>query len=578
MSGAAAAKQIKKKRKKGHHSPKKKGFSFIKSRTQELQDIRNASQQRALEKLQQTFKHFSIDEDEATYDITASSKTQIELNDAITAPPSQTEDSKEDITPKDNDNDATTTENGTNETKDEGTEEEKQEKGDTPEEGDVAIKNKDNDETKVETEQQESKEGETEKDPATTPPTDAPTDPTDPTATTEETKTTEGETTEGTETDVNETKEEGDDSIPTTEGNVSIIEEDDGSKTKEVPDVQETSTDKKPKKGFMNRLGSMFTKKKKKEKKIWKAVPGAFASGQKDVENWNQMVAHYQTIIQDKTDHQQDNQTDSKEENEQKNEQKNENGSAAIGDELFWANFNMAMCLDCRGQHNEAIDYYSSASQMRPDNVGLRYRLGVLLATVREDDNDVMIEKRKEKHQQDDNRDVLNPEDEDDYDDEEDEEEEEEIKPESYNHFVKVLQEDPTHSGALFELGSYEHTHGNYHSAISLLKKAIDGNQETVNEKTRDEYLGAPSIADAKSALATVMSLESYCPDHMFDTYRMEEGTGVYDTDVPIEIDSDVWNRAKVLFEELKDVRDSKEYLPPIVQHVLGNPPSDSKN
>ena len=71
MSGAAAAKQIKKKRKKGHHSPKKKGFSFIKSRTQELQDIRNASQQRALEKLQQTFKHFSIDEDEATYDIVA---------------------------------------------------------------------------------------------------------------------------------------------------------------------------------------------------------------------------------------------------------------------------------------------------------------------------------------------------------------------------------------------------------------------------------------------------------------------------------------------------------------------------
>ena len=574
MSGAAAAKQIKKKRKKGHHSPKKKGFSFIKSRTQELQDIRNASQQRALEKLQQTFKHFSIDEDEATYDITASSKTQIELNDAITAPPSQTEDSKEDITPKDNDIDATTTENGTNETKDEGTEEEKQEKGDTPEEDDVAIKNKDNDETKVETEQQESKEGETETDPATTPPTDAPTDPTDPTATTEETTTTEGETAEGTETkDVNETKEEeGEDGIPTTEGNVSIIEEDDGPKTKDVPDVQETSTDKKPKKGFMNRLGSMFTKKKKKEKKIWKAVPGAFASGQKDVENWNQMVAHYQTIIQDKTNHQSDNQTDS----EAENEQKNENGSAAIGDELFWANFNMAMCLDCRGQHNEAIDYYSSASQMRPDNVGLRYRLGVLLATVREDDNDVMIEKRKEKHQQDDNRDVLNPEDEDDYDEED--EEEEEIKPESYNHFVKVLQEDPTHSGALFELGSYEHTHGNYHSAISLLKKAIDGNQETVNEKTRDEYLGAPSIADAKSALATVMSLESYCPDHMFDTYRMEEGTGVYDTDVPIEIDSDVWNRAKVLFEELKDVRDSKEYLPPIVQHVLGNPPSDSKN
>ena len=572
MSGAAAAKQIKKKRKKGHHSPKKKGFSFIKSRTQELQDIRNASQQRALEKLQQTFKHFSIDEDEATYDITASSKTQIELNDAITAPPSQTEDSKEDITPKDNDNDATTTENGTNETKDEGTEEEKQEKGDTSEEGDVAIKNKDNDETKVETEQQESKEGETEKDPSTTPPTDAPTDPTDPTATTEEIKTTEGETAEGTETDVNETKEGDEDGIPTTEGNVSIIEEDDGSKTKDVPDVQETSTDKKPKKGFMNRLGSMFTKKKKKEKKIWKAVPGAFASGQKDVENWNQMVAHYQTIIQDKTNHQSDNQTDS----EAENEQKNENGTAAIGDELFWANFNMAMCLDCRGQHNEAIDYYSSASQMRPDNVGLRYRLGVLLATVREDDNDVMIEKRKEKHQQDDNRDVLNPEDEDDYDEED--EEEEEIKPESYNHFVKVLQEDPTHSGALFELGSYEHTHGNYHSAISLLKKAIDGNQETVNEKTRDEYLGAPSIADAKSALATVMSLESYCPDHMFDTYRMEEGTGVYDTDVPIEIDSDVWNRAKMLFEELKDVRDSKEYLPPIVQHVLGNPPSDLKN
>ena len=112
---------------------------------------------------------------------------------------------------------------------------------------------------------------------------------------------------------------------------------------------------------------------------------------------------------------------------------------------------------------------------------------------------------------------------------------------------------------------------------MSLLKRAIDGGQETVDEATRDERLGAPSLSDAKSALATVLSLEAYGEDDQFATYRMLNGTGAFDTDIPLEINVASWNEAKQMFTDLKDVRDAHEYLPPIIQHVLDQPPSSSK-
>ena len=59
------------------------------------------------------------------------------------------------------------------------------------------------------------------------------------------------------------------------------------------------------------------------------------------------------------------------------------------------------------------------------------------------------------------------------------------------------------HAGALFEMAALEQNTGNYHHAMALLKQAIDG-KETVNENVREEYLGAPTLSDATSALATV--------------------------------------------------------------------------
>ena len=44
--------------------------------------------------------------------------------------------------------------------------------------------------------------------------------------------------------------------------------------------------------------------------------------------------------------------------------------------------------------------------------------------------------------------------------------------------------------GALFEMAATEQNMGHYHSAIALLKQALDKGTETVDERTREEYLG----------------------------------------------------------------------------------------
>ena len=112
---------------------------------------------------------------------------------------------------------------------------------------------------------------------------------------------------------------------------------------------------------------------------------------------------------------------------------------------------------------------------------------------------------------------------------------------------------------------------------MKFLQSAIDNGRETVDEKLRDEYVGAPTMADAKSALATLLSLESYGKEEMFDTNKMlNGGTGVYDKDVPLVIDEKKWYHSQQLFNELQHVRDSEHYLPPIIQHVFNDPPSKS--
>ena len=90
--------------------------------------------------------------------------------------------------------------------------------------------------------------------------------------------------------------------------------------------------------------------------------------------------------------------------------------------------------------------------------------------------------------------------------------------------------------------------------------------------------MSAPTLPDAKAALATVLSLEWYGNDDSFATRRMlNGGSGAYDPDVPLAMDVERWDEAKRMFASLRDVRDSQLYLPPIIQHVLGEPPSRSK-
>ena len=600
MSGVSAARELKKKKmaKKKATSSKKKshGFSFTKSRSQEIAELRRSNQVKVLEKLQQAFQHFSIPEEkEATLDsaviaaATAAAAAAGSSNAALVGPPvAEAQEAEAESVAK----------------KMEGkkVEEEKEGKGAAGEgaagegaagegaAGEGAAGEGAAGESKVETEQNEGKVSES-----------------DAAATIGEG----GETKEsGNEKKVQEEGEERKDGKDEKdgkkeEGAVGQVAGEDGeaeetkdkevSKEKEALEEKEGTTAaapgaarKKKKKGFMssmsNMMGSIFGKKKEEKKKVWKAVPGALPSGKKDAEYWGDLLTHYNELIQKK-----------EEEEEMGEEGEQQKKKDVIGSSIFWAHFNLAMGYDCRGRHEDAIPHYERALNARPDSIGLRYRLGVLLSTVREHE---VVEKEKEEEEK--RRQGKRREEsggsgsmEESMDGRveeggegrgeggeggDTEEREEEKEPASQQHFRQVIRADPTHSGALYELASYEQEQGRYQQAMDLLRQTVEHDVETVDPWTREEYLGAPTLPDAKAALATVLSLECYGNEDSFATRRMlNGGSGAYDPDVPLAMDVERWDEAKRMFASLRDVRDSQLYLPPIIQHVLGEPPSRSK-
>ena len=380
MSGSAAAKQLRQKHKKVSPT-KRKQFTFRKTRTQELADIRRASQKKVIQKLSQSFSHFSIDEEDATYTATpttAETDAQLGLMDAIVEPPSSDHAQKKAKEANGPMEGATEVEEGTKEKTQEETQEEIKE-GTTEEtkEGTTGETNKDTNEDTNEN----TKEGTTNKttDNTTDDTTDdsetkKDTDPSDPTTK----ETTEDETSEA----------------PTTAPVLGTRKDTEATTRSEGEEAHQetknTTTKKKVMTGFMSnmtsgmskglsRLGSMFGGKKKKEKKIWKAVPGALPAGAKDVEYWNQLVAHYHKVLETKNNLPQ-NQSVVASNNTNNNDDDESGGVASaavvppIGSSVFWAHFNLAMAHDCRGRPREAIPHYKQALDARPDNVGLRVR------------------------------------------------------------------------------------------------------------------------------------------------------------------------------------------------------------
>ena len=373
MSGSAAAKQLRQKHKKASPT-KRKQFTFRKTRTQELADIRRASQKKVIQKLSQTFSHFSIDEEDATYTATpttAETDAQLGLLDAIIEPPSsdseqkKAKEAKAGTTKVEEETQEGTQQEGTQEGTKEETREETKE-GTTKE-----TKEGTTDEANKETEEG-TKEGITDNNTTdndnTTDDSDTKkdTDPSDPTTK----ETTEDETSEapktapvlGTRKDTEAAAGEGEEAHKETKNTIM--------KKKVMTGFMSNMTSGMSK--GLSRLGSMFGGKKKKERKAWKAVPGALPAGAKDVEYWKQLVAHYHQVLETKHSLPQ-NQTVAV-----GNNTDDESGVPSavppIGSSVFWAHFNLAMAHDCRGRQREAIPHYKQALASRPDNVGLRVR------------------------------------------------------------------------------------------------------------------------------------------------------------------------------------------------------------
>ena len=624
MSGVTAARELKKKKmaKKKAISPKRKshGFSFTKSRSQEIAELRRANQVKVLEKLQQAFQHFSIPEEkEATLDsaviaaATAAAAAAAGGSDAALVGPPVAEAQEAEAAAE-----------AAKKMEGKKVEEEKEGKGAAGEgegaAGEGAAGEGVAGESKAETEQNEEKVSES--DAAATIGEGGVGGETKESGNEKE----EGEEggkegkegeeagTEGKEKEKGE-GEEGKDGKEK-DGAVEQVAGEDGeteeTKDKEVSKEKEAleettegttttpgAATKKKKKGFMssmsNMMGSIFGKKKEEKKKVWKAVPGALPSGKKDAEYWRDLVTHYNELIQKKEEEEREvNGTTGGEVNGAVNgavegkEGEEKKKKDVIGSSIFWAHFNLAMGYDCRGRHEDAIPHYERALNARPDSIGLRYRLGVLLSTVREHEVVEKEERRRKgkRREESDGGDGM----EESMDGRveeggergegggDTEEREEEKEPASQQHFRQVIRADPTHSGALYELASYEHEQGRYQQAMNLLRQTVEHGVETVDPLTREEYLGAPTLPDAKAALATVLSLECYGSDDSFGTIRMlNGGSGAYDPDVPLAMDEERWDEAKRMFASLRDVRDSQLYLPPIIQHVLGEPPSRSK-
>ena len=339
---------------------------------------------------------------------------------------------------------------------------------------------------------------------------------------------------------------------------------------------------KKKKKGggLLSSMMSVFTKQKKNEEKVWVAVPGALPSGKMDQQLWRDLVEHFDSVVKKAVlsepvvRHPIGGGDDG-----------SSAPSAGSGDRTetlstpFWAHFNLAMCCDCRGDHVGAIRQYRNALKMRPDNVGLRYRLGVLLALVRGEDEEQWPDNATEEEEVgtggDGNGDVglKRPE-----SAAHEEEENEQRRPRRYKpsesvvHLVQVVEADPNHSGALFELAAVQQDRKNYKDAIELLRRAVKG-EESVAEVLERQFLGAPTISDAKATLAGALSLQAYGNDDSFDLRHIGSETGAYDPDKPAMVDLGRWREAQDLFRQLDDAQHRGDYLPPIISHVLGPAP-----
>ena len=363
---------------------------------------------------------------------------------------------------------------------------------------------------------------------------------------------------------------------------------------KMTDDSNEPAQKKKEKKqnkkrgGFMSSMMSMFNKKKKEEKKVWAAVPGALPSGKMDHQLWRELVEHFDSVVK-----------------------KAELGEPIVrhpkssggGDRYpsaapastetlrtpFWAHFNLGMCCDCRGDHVGAIRQYRTALKMRPDNVGLRYRLGVLLALFQGEDESStkngigaglaevgMQEGRDEGGDCSDDIAFQRPESDSISSEDADKNHQRRQRPhepsESVRHLMQVIESEPNHSGALFELAAVQQDRQNYEDAIDLLRRAVKG-EESVDEVLEQQFLGAPTISDAKATLAGLLSLQAYGDDASFDLRHIGQGTGAYDPDKPAKIDAGKWRMAQDLFGQLDDTRHRGDYLPPIISHVLGPAP-----
>ena len=343
------------------------------------------------------------------------------------------------------------------------------------------------------------------------------------------------------------------------QGDKSVVE----SKIKDAEKTKEKKKKKKRKKGLMSSVMSMFSHKKKVEKKIWVAVPGALPSGKMDQQLWLELVDHFNTDI------------------------KNAKSSKTLSTP-FWSHFNLAMCCDCRGDHVGAIRYYRDALSLRPDNIGLRYRLGVLLAlapakenplaaddyvrdsidntSIKQDAENISASSKQneaEVHESD-TTSVANVQ----------AKRQSLAKDECVQHLMQVIEAQPRHSGALFELAAMQQDRQQYRSAIELLRHAIKGD-ETVEEALEKEFLGAPTISDAKATLAGALSCESYGADSLFDLKHISSESGAYDCDNPISIDKEKWQEAQNLFKTFDTDRHQLIYLPPIIDHVLGPAPDE---
>ncbi len=288
---------------------------------------------------------------------------------------------------------------------------------------------------------------------------------------------------------------------------------------------QEQEKSSQPKKGgFLSSFKKLFQKKQKsKSQKKWKAVPGARPSGPKDEEYWKEFNKHFEQKIEE--------------------DAKTGNGVGSS----YWARFNMATACDCRGKHDAAINHYAAAVKMRPDKPEMHYRLGVLKKHSRSNDSVALRSSSC-------------------------------YSGVNYSsHFLRTVEEDPSHSGALFELGVDEKEKGNVEEAIKFLRASCNGS-EYVPAWSQSEYLGAPSAADAKACLGNALSLRATGNEADFSEDNLRTCKGAFTPSKFLDVKQKDWDEAKDLFLSLERDHDKDIYFPPLISHMKSFPDIPDEN